>query len=70
MTKAAHIFTLLVVAAIILALITHPAGSAGDMAVGGAVLDNTLSAVSGVGVGGGVNGKVSYGGASTNFGNG
>lgn len=67
MTQVGKFLTLLVVAAIILALITHPAGTAGTMAVGGSVLANVLSVESGANVPAGTKGGVSYQGASVSF---
>jgi hypothetical protein len=67
MTNVGKWLTILVVAAIVVALVTHPAGAAGDMAVGGSVLNTTLSVVSGKGVKGGTSGSVSYNGATAKF---
>jgi hypothetical protein len=39
-------------------VVTHPAGSAGDMVAGGSVLDNTLSIESGNGVASGTKGSI------------
>lgn len=67
MTNIGKWLTILVTATIIVALITHPAGSAGDMAVGGAVLDKTLSITSGQGISSGTKGAVSYNGSGVYF---
>jgi len=60
--------TLLVIGAIIVLLVTHPAGTAGDMAVGGSVLTNVLNVESGHGVTSGTSGQVVYGSTAVNFG--
>ena len=67
MTGFGKWLTLLVVGAIIVLLVTHPAGSAGNMAVGGSVLTNVLAIESGQGYTGGVTGSVNYGGTSVAF---
>jgi hypothetical protein len=64
--------TLLVVGAIIVLLVTHPAGAAADMAVSGSVLSNVLSIETGQGVKGGTQGQVMFnagqpGGVAVNF---
>jgi hypothetical protein len=68
MTNIGKWLTILVVASIVVALVTHPAGAAGDMAVGGSVLNTTLSVVSGKGTTAGSTGQVSYNGATAKFG--
>lgn len=67
MTTLGKWLTLLVIGAIIVLLVTHPAGSAGNMAVGGSVLTNVLNIESGHGVGSGTAGSVSYGSTSVAF---
>lgn len=67
MTNIGKWLTILVVAAIVVALITHPAGAAGDMAVGGSVLNTTFSVLSGKGATGGQSGQVTYNGATAKF---
>jgi hypothetical protein len=61
--------TLLVIGAIVVLLVTHPAGTAGDLAVGGSVLTNVLNIESGAGTGGvgGRAGSVTYGSTAVNF---
>jgi hypothetical protein len=66
-TGIGKFLTFLVVAAIVVLLVTHPAGSAGDMAVGGSVLTNVLNIESGAGVKSGTTGKVSYGSTNVAF---
>ena len=68
MTTFGKWLTLLVIGAIIVLLVTHPAGSAGNMAVGGQVLSNILNIESGANVSGGTTGSVNYGGTSVSFG--
>ena len=58
MTGIAKIVSLLIFGAIIVLIVSHPAGAAGDMVAGGSVLDNTLSIESGQGAKGGVSGNV------------
>ena len=58
MTGVAKIVTLLIFGAIVVLIVSHPAGAAGDMVAGGSVLDNTLSIESGQGATGGVSGTV------------
>lgn len=58
MTGVAKIVTLLIFGAIVVLIVSHPAGAAGDMVAGGSVLDNTLSIESGQGATGGVKGTV------------
>lgn len=54
MSTASKIITLLIMGALLVLVITHPAGFAQDATTGGSVLDNTLSLESGVGNTGGV----------------
>lgn len=68
MTNVGKWLTILVIGAIIVLLVTHPAGAAGDMAVGGSVLTNVLNIESGHGVESGTRGAISYGSTSVNFG--
>lgn len=58
MSTVAKIITTLIFVAFGLAILTHPAGFAGDATAGGAVLDNTLALESGQGSTGGTKGKV------------
>jgi hypothetical protein len=64
------IITLLVLGAIAVLIITHPAGFASDAVAGGSVLDNTLALESGQGVTSGTSGTVNLpkGGSITNYG--
>jgi hypothetical protein len=68
-TGIGKFLTLLVVGAIIVLLVTHPAGAAGDMAVGGSVLTNVLNIEAGAGQNfpGGTTGSVKYGSTSVQF---
>ena len=61
MTTIGKWLTLLVVGAIIVLMVTHPAGSAANMAVGGSVLTNVLNVESGANVAGGSTGAIAYG---------
>lgn len=58
MTMVGKTLTLLILGAIIVLIITHPAGFATDATAGGSVLDNTLSLETGAGSTGGVAGSV------------
>lgn len=55
MTMVGKILTLLIMGALLVLVITHPAGFAQDATTGGTVLDNTLSLETGSGNTGGVN---------------
>jgi hypothetical protein len=59
MTTAAKIFTMIFFFGFMALIVTHPAGSAGDMVAGGSVLDNTLAIETGQGQTGGQHGQVS-----------
>lgn len=67
MTGIGKWLTLLVIGAIVVLLVTHPAGTAGDLAVGGSVLTNVLNVESGHGVGSGSKGSVTYGSTAVAF---
>ena len=69
MTQFGKWLTLLVIGAIIVLLVTHPAGAAGDMAVGGSVLTNVLNIEAGAGGNfpGGTTGNVKYGSTQVQF---
>ncbi|MGH7745253.1 MAG: hypothetical protein ACREQ5_10715 [Candidatus Dormibacteria bacterium] len=67
MTQFGKWLTLLVIGAIIVLLVTHPAGAAGDMAVSGSVLTNVLNIESGHGDTGGQTGSVTYGSTKVAF---
>jgi hypothetical protein len=58
MSSVSKIITLLIMGALVVLVITHPAGFAGDATAGGSVLDNTLALESGSGSSGGVKGTV------------
>jgi hypothetical protein len=55
MSTFSKILTLLIMGALLVLIITHPAGFAQDATTGGSVLDNTLSLETGAGNTGGVN---------------
>lgn len=59
MSTGAKIITLLIMGALFLAVLTHPAGFASGAIAGGSVLDNTLALESGQGVTSGVHGSFS-----------
>ncbi|MGH7239163.1 MAG: hypothetical protein ACREHG_03745 [Candidatus Saccharimonadales bacterium] len=52
------IITLLIIGAIVVLIVTHPAGAAGGMVAGGSVLNKTLALESGQGIHSGVAGSV------------
>jgi hypothetical protein len=54
--------------ALLVLIITHPAGFAADSIAGGSVLNNTLSLESGKGINGGSSGSFSTSGGSFNVG--
>lgn len=54
MTTVGKVLTLLIMGALLVLIITHPAGFAQDATTGGSVLDKTLSIESGAGNTGGV----------------
>lgn len=58
MSNVSKILTLLIMGALLVLVITHPAGFAADAVAGGSVLDNTLSLETGAGNAGGVNGTI------------
>lgn len=67
--KASHIFSLLLLGASLVLIITHPQGFASDSIAGGSVLDNTLAIESGQGRVGGISGSFNTStGAVTNSG--
>lgn len=68
MTGFGKFLTLLVIGAILVLIVTHPAGAAGDMAIGGSVLTNVLNIESGHGVTSGTTGSIAYGSTAVNFG--
>ncbi|MGH7239265.1 MAG: hypothetical protein ACREHG_04260 [Candidatus Saccharimonadales bacterium] len=49
MTPVSKLMTLLILAALVVLIITHPGGFATDATAGGAVLNNTLSLEAGIG---------------------
>lgn len=58
MTNLAKILTLLILGALGVLIVTHPAGFAGASVAGGSVLDKTLAIESGQGISGGTTGSV------------
>lgn len=60
MSTASKIITLLIMGALFVLVITHPAGFAADATAGGSVLDNTLALESGQGQTGGQKGAVNF----------
>lgn len=64
MSTWSRILTLLVIGAIIVLVVTHPAGFATDALAGGNVLNNTLALESGQGVQGGTHGNFAFGGST------
>lgn len=58
MTGVGKGLTVLFFGALGVLVVTHPAGSAGDMVAGGSVLDNTLAIESGQGVTSGTKGSI------------
>jgi hypothetical protein len=68
MTGVAKIITLLIMAAMAVLVVTHPAGAAGDAVAGGSVLDNTLAIESGTGVTSGTTGAVNTKTGALSFG--
>ena len=67
MTGVGKFLTLLVIGALVVLVVTHPAGAAGNMAVGGSVLTNVLNVESGHGVASGTGGSVQYGSTNVAF---
>lgn len=59
MSNVSKIITLLIMGAIGVLIISHPAGFSGDAVAGGSVLDNTLALESGQGATGGKTGTIS-----------
>lgn len=60
MSNVSKIITLLIMGALFVLVITHPAGFAADATAGGSVLDNTLALESGQGATGGSHGAVQF----------
>lgn len=58
MTGGGKLITALFFGAFGVLIVTHPAGSAGDMVAGGSVLDNTLAIESGSNVSSGTKGSI------------
>jgi hypothetical protein len=64
MSTVSKVLTLLIMGALLVLVITHPAGFAADAVSGGSVLDNTLSLETGAGAQGGVNGTIPVNGGN------
>jgi hypothetical protein len=62
MSTTSKVLTLLILGALAVLVITHPAGFAADALSGGKVLDSTLAIESGQGVSSGTHGTFSLGG--------
>ena len=68
MSNVTKIIMFLIIGAIILDLVTHPAGAAGGMVAGGSVLNKSLAIESGQGITSGTTGSVNTSTGAMTFG--